>query len=81
MEFTALLNNMRVYLILDWLQDVSKYLLENPDQERCDHLRAKTAQLMARFGQVNSGEHRKLDSVSRKCSCKLFRAGIVEVQQ
>jgi len=63
-EFTALLNNMRVYLILDWLMDVNKYLLENPNQERCDSLRAKTAQLMARFSQVHSGEQRKLDSVS-----------------
>ena len=56
---------MRVYLILDWLADMSKYLVDNPDQERCDALRAKTQQLMNQFDQVQSGnQQRKLDSVS-----------------
>ena len=65
-EHTALLNNMRVYIIPDWLIDVSRYLVENPNQERSNALRAKTAQFMARFGQVNSGNQSKLDSVSGK---------------
>jgi len=63
MELTILLNNMKVYVILDWLLAVKKYLVENPNQSRCNSLRARTAQLMAEYDQVDSGNQTKLDNV------------------
>ncbi|XP_076807510.1 intermembrane lipid transfer protein VPS13D-like [Clavelina lepadiformis] len=62
MEFTALLNNMRVYVIIDWLLAMNKYIIQNPDQNRCDSLRSKTAQLMHKHRQVDSGNQRNVDS-------------------
>ena len=78
-EFTALLNNMRVYLIVDWMTDMTRYLLENPNQGRCDSLRAKTAQLMHRFGHVDSGNQQKMDSVSLfTCELCCSKASVID---
>lgn len=54
---------MRVYIIVDWLKQVLEYIVENPDQSRCDNLRKKTAELMAYYSQTDSGNQRSLNKV------------------
>nr|XP_018668116.1 vacuolar protein sorting-associated protein 13D [Ciona intestinalis] len=61
-EFVAVLNSMRVIVILDWLLDMQHYILDNPDQERFIALKEKTAKLMAKYGQQDSGNQQDLDN-------------------
>ncbi|XP_078487112.1 intermembrane lipid transfer protein VPS13D isoform X2 [Ciona intestinalis] len=61
-EFIAVLNSMRVIVILDWLLDMQHYILDNPDQERFIALKEKTAKLMAKYGQQDSGNQQDLDN-------------------
>lgn len=60
MYFTALLVEMRVYLIMDWLSDVYKYIIVNPDQPWCDSLRAKASELLDKYGQVVPGQEQEV---------------------
>ncbi|XP_076824042.1 intermembrane lipid transfer protein VPS13D-like isoform X2 [Clavelina lepadiformis] len=65
MELTTLLNNMRVYVIIDWLLAMNKYLMQNPDQKIWNSLKAKTVQLMKKYGQIEFENQRGLDSSSQ----------------
>ena len=68
-ESTALLNNMRIYLVLGWMKRVRDYLVENPDQKRYDEFRCLTAQLMTTYKQTDVGQlvHEQV-SVVNLCS-------------
>ena len=47
---------MRIYLVLGWLKQVRDYLVDNPDQKRCDEFRRLTAQLMTTYKQTDGGQ-------------------------
>ncbi|XP_077970761.1 intermembrane lipid transfer protein VPS13D-like isoform X2 [Styela clava] len=64
--FTALLVEMRVYIIADWLSDVYRYIIVNPAQEWCDSLRAKAAELLDKYDQVVPGQEQQKEAANKR---------------